>query len=362
MAGQNGRITLRDIAEELGVSIGTVDRALHDRPDVNPETKMKILEHIQKQNYKTNKIAKSLSLGSKKIKIGIISQSGDMFYWEQLINGAKSAESNLSDFGLEIVIREIGDDRKLQEILHYIDELSELKVNAIALLPINDTSLVDKVNQLHDIGIPVATLNDDIEGSARLFYVGPQISQTGRIAAELMGRFLCNNGRVITISHAGTSFEQRKRMESFSTTVNDRFTGIDIIGDITISYPSMKKNLHEHLIDSLESFDNVDGIYDISGGYLYEVANAVRAIRQLKGITLIGHEFWSGVQDYMYDGTISACISQDPYSQGFHVVKMLYEYLTEKKLPPFDRMYTRIDILMSENIKNHDQLVNPYYY
>ena len=44
-------ITAQKIAELAGVSRGTVDRALKNRPGVNPETKQKILDIAQKYNY-----------------------------------------------------------------------------------------------------------------------------------------------------------------------------------------------------------------------------------------------------------------------------------------------------------------------
>nr|MBQ4318343.1 helix-turn-helix domain-containing protein [Clostridia bacterium] len=37
-------ITVKDIAQICGVSLGTVDRALNDRPGINEETKRMILE------------------------------------------------------------------------------------------------------------------------------------------------------------------------------------------------------------------------------------------------------------------------------------------------------------------------------
>jgi Bacterial regulatory proteins, lacI family len=38
------RVTLFDIADALGISIGTVHRALHDRPGVNPITRTRVLQ------------------------------------------------------------------------------------------------------------------------------------------------------------------------------------------------------------------------------------------------------------------------------------------------------------------------------
>ena len=38
------RVTIKDIARMAGVSVTTVSRALNDAPEINPETRERILE------------------------------------------------------------------------------------------------------------------------------------------------------------------------------------------------------------------------------------------------------------------------------------------------------------------------------
>jgi LacI family transcriptional regulator len=53
--------TLLDIAKALGTSIGTVHRALHDNPDVNPMTKARVLQMARTLGYRPNLAARYLS-------------------------------------------------------------------------------------------------------------------------------------------------------------------------------------------------------------------------------------------------------------------------------------------------------------
>ena len=65
------RITLKHIANEFGVSIATVSKALKDSHDISVKTKEKIQEYARLHNYKPNSVA--LSLLQKKTKsIGLI--------------------------------------------------------------------------------------------------------------------------------------------------------------------------------------------------------------------------------------------------------------------------------------------------
>ena len=53
-------ITIKDIARECGVGVSTVSRALNDHPDINPETKEKILEVIRATGFVPNNSARYL--------------------------------------------------------------------------------------------------------------------------------------------------------------------------------------------------------------------------------------------------------------------------------------------------------------
>ena len=51
------------LARELGISTGTVSRALNDKPDVNPETRARVLETARKFGYVANQSARNLAKG-----------------------------------------------------------------------------------------------------------------------------------------------------------------------------------------------------------------------------------------------------------------------------------------------------------
>lgn len=52
--------TIKDIAKICGVGVSTVSRAINDHPDINPETKEKIMSAIQEYGYVPNNSARNL--------------------------------------------------------------------------------------------------------------------------------------------------------------------------------------------------------------------------------------------------------------------------------------------------------------
>ena len=58
---KRSKSTISDVAEAAGVTIGTVDRVLHERGEVSKKTKEKVLRAVRELGYKTNVYASMLA-------------------------------------------------------------------------------------------------------------------------------------------------------------------------------------------------------------------------------------------------------------------------------------------------------------
>ena len=56
-------IRLKDIAQELNISVVTVSKVLRKHPDIGPETRQKVLQRIKELNYRPNLAARALVTG-----------------------------------------------------------------------------------------------------------------------------------------------------------------------------------------------------------------------------------------------------------------------------------------------------------
>ena len=84
------RATIRDVARLAGVSVATVSRVVNDRPDVSPETREAVMQHVRALSFSTNRSARALSRG----KTGLVGFTtpfvmGD--YYSQILAGATEA-------------------------------------------------------------------------------------------------------------------------------------------------------------------------------------------------------------------------------------------------------------------------------
>lgn len=77
-------ITIKDIAKECGVGVSTVSRALNNHPDINPETKAKILAVMERSNFVPNNSARNLKRTDAKCIAVLVKGIANPFFNEMI--------------------------------------------------------------------------------------------------------------------------------------------------------------------------------------------------------------------------------------------------------------------------------------
>lgn len=90
---ENKAITIYDIAKEAGVSAATVSRVLTNSARVRPEKKKRVLELVEKYNFKPNALAKGLSDTRSKV-LGIMTADIRNPYYAELFVACEQAARN----------------------------------------------------------------------------------------------------------------------------------------------------------------------------------------------------------------------------------------------------------------------------
>ena len=94
------KVTLKQIAKELDVSISTVSKSLRDSPEISEDTRLKVQAFAKLYNYKPNNIA--LSLKNKKTKtIGIIIPEIGHHFFATVISGI---EQVANECGYNVIV------------------------------------------------------------------------------------------------------------------------------------------------------------------------------------------------------------------------------------------------------------------
>ena len=93
-------ITIKDIAQELCISVSTVSRALADDKNIRKETKEKVLEMARKLGYRPNPVATNLKFGHTNT-VGVIVPEMITPFASTVINGIQEV---LYAHGIKVII------------------------------------------------------------------------------------------------------------------------------------------------------------------------------------------------------------------------------------------------------------------
>ena len=100
--GEKVKYRISDIAAIAGVSSGTVDRILHNRGGVSPESRKKVEDVLQQINY-VCKIHSITPKNERQIRLLVIfPQHAPGEYWEQIETGIEKALSHFANTKLKI--------------------------------------------------------------------------------------------------------------------------------------------------------------------------------------------------------------------------------------------------------------------
>ena len=99
------RVTIKQVAEESGVSTQTVSRVLNDRPDVAPETRQRVREVITKLGYQPSQAARSLGRGLS-YSLGVVAYGIEFFGPSRALSGIEYQAAELGYSPLLYLVRE----------------------------------------------------------------------------------------------------------------------------------------------------------------------------------------------------------------------------------------------------------------
>ena len=339
--------TLKEIADLAGVSRGTVDRVLNHRGSVNPQTEKKILEIVQALDYKPNKAGIVLAAQKKNLKLGVVLLGLYTVFYDDILAGVRDKAAELEGYNCSVLLRQTEYD--LTQQLNAIDELVSEGINGLAISPYNDTAVRDKIDALYDQGIPVVTLNTDIENSKRLAYVGCHFYRSGETAGGLMhlmtGGVSGDGVHVGIISGSTNILCHTERIAGFRH-VTESYGGIRIVE--TVNTYDDETESYELTADMLRRHPEINALYFTAGG-VYGGCRAVMDSGRAAQITVITNDMVDTTREFLENGLIAATICQQPFVQGHKPLSILFTYLTTGELPAVENDYVNIDIRIREN-------------
>lgn len=339
-------VTQAQIARLAGVSRGTVDRVINNRGHVDPEVEARIKKIAEELGYERNRAGSMLVRTKRALRLGVVIQSIETPFMASILQEILNARSEMRKMGVELVVLH-QETICLQQQLDYLDELERQGVDGIALTPVEDEQIMEKIDALAANNIPVVTFNTDTPGSKRLCYVGQDNYLSGRACAGLMNMLLGGQGTVLMLSGHFSNLSHRRRIDGFQSEIHSRYPGISLLplergnDDRQLCYDCVHRILDAH--------ENINGIYLAANGQA-GVCDALREYDQQGKLRFICHDLFDDTVRGLRDGSIDFVVDQNAAQQAVRPLEILVNYLLTGERSKEEYILMPVDIRTSYNI------------
>jgi len=344
------RPTVANIAELAGVSRGTVDRALNNRPGVNPQVAETVRRIATELGYAPNRAAKALRFNHNPKRIGVVLPAGSGDFFGEIVRGIRRAEYDFHDMGIqtEISMIDCTDDIAVAQVL------AQLAGDGIAgvIVRAPDTPRVSSaIDALWSAGIPVLTINSDVRNCKRLCFVGQDLRKSGAVAAELMAKIVPRSGRVLAVTGNLQFQAHRDRIIGFQEGITRWRSELPVeVREGFESYEGTSQCIEAAHREAEREHTEIVGVY-MATGSVKACVDTLRRKAAERRPRVVTNDVIPAVRMGLLAGDIDFTVFQDPVHQGYAPVKILYEYLLTDEPPPSDWEQSPIRIMGATEIE-----------
>ena len=343
------KIRIKDIAERAGVSVGTVDRVLHNRPNVSKPAREKVEKALKEMNYQPNMYASALAYNKEYTFYLLLPKHESEAYWEEIEEGAKKCEDQRRDFHINLEIKFY--ERSNEESFHDASqEILEAKPSGVVVVPASLAVTRELTEQLHHLSIPFILLDSYMPDLRPLSFYGQDSFCSGFFAAKMLCMIAAGEKEVMLMRQTKDgqvmSKQQDNREVGFRHYMHDHFPQMQIntldlpLNGTRGEFAKMLENYFTEHPDTHHCITMTSKAH-IVGDYLLK--------SNRRDVQIMGYDMVEKNAKCRREGSISFLIAQHAFMQGYYCVDTLFRAIVlKKKVTPVN--YMPIELLMKENV------------
>jgi LacI family transcriptional regulator len=335
-------VGMRDIARRLGVSVGTVDRGLHDKPGIKPDTRARVLATAETLGYRPNLAARYLRC-RQRLQISVHLPERASFFWETLRDGLREAAAPFApSLGLEF---RTYDDARASESALRLRGLNRVS-SGLIIGPGDSATAALRLDDVRRRSIPAVYVGAD-GGDPRIPSVSVDHFSSGALAGELLGRFVPGGGQVAIVASAVATRAHAEHLRGFESSLS--MFGARLQLAAVVGRHVDERETHRRIQDMLRAYPRLKGLY-VSASECLPVLQTVREEGRLAALAVVTSELCPDLFDWLRQGIVAATIYQRPLTQAHVAFQLLYRYLQTRVPPTPHRQVVAPYAVMSSNL------------
>ena len=226
---ETGKIRIKDIAERAGVSVGTVDRVLHERPNVSPKALAKVKKALEEMDYKPNRFASALAYNKSYTFFMVLPKHESEAYWEEIEEGASTACDRLRDFSISVKIQYYNrfDTTTFSKTM---TDILKQEPDGVVIVPSQLDITRKYTDIMHDQQVPFILLDSYMPDLRPLAFFGQDSFSSGYFAARMLMIIASKEKEIMLMKQMRNgnvaSKQQENRETGFRHYMHDHFPNV----------------------------------------------------------------------------------------------------------------------------------------
>ena len=351
MKKASGKVTIKDISKELGISAVSVHRALRGKEGISDELRSKIIETANEMGYVENYAAASIKRKTQRVAVVLPKDKWEKkIYFDYLWLGINKGADELKGLNIEISPF-VCDNEEMQ--LEQLKEIAKMGSGEYGgVITISFTRAAEVLMQFQSMlarDMKVLVIDDHIEIPEGLISIPPREVQVGKVAAELAGLITSDKGRLLVSCGRTDSKIHEGRLESFCNYIKENKPGLTI--ELITGYTrnmDHRGELYKNACEALDKYSDICLMYALTSHDNRAFVEALEKQGKNKNVAIIGTDLNEETLEFLKQKKMSAVIDQNPYEKGYMAFKIMVDCLIKNISVP-DVIPCRIDIALENN-------------
>lgn len=344
-------IRIKDIAKLAGVSVGTVDRVIHKRGQVSKEAYDKVIEILDKTGYTPNLIARTLGSNKKYRIAAIVPNPEQDEYWQLSHDGVMQAREEWDSFGVIVEVHHF-DLYRPTSFAEVSAHAIQSKPDGILTAPVFYAEALKLFKLCKEANIPYVVFNNSIPEAQPITFIGQNLYQSGRVAAELL-QMNRNPAGTFAILHIYDNIQNSIHLSEKEKGFCDYFKELDhqkpsvISLDLNTTHePTLEKELKE-----IFAKKDLKGIL-VTTSKGASVVSSLLMKHGKNNIRLVAYDLLKENRGYLKKGIIDFLINQNSKMQASLGISQLANHLLfQKKIQP--TYLFPLEIISRQNLESY---------
>jgi LacI family transcriptional regulator len=319
-------VGIKDIARALGISTGTVDRALHAKPGINPMTRARVLRTAEALGYRPNLAARYLK-SKKTLKISVHLPREIALFWDSLREGIREAAAM---FEPTLLVDFRSYPRLGKGDVALFEQALNEGTNGLIIAPGDPAALKSLIRKASQRGIPVACVVTDAPETPRLTSVSADPFTVGAVAGELLTRFVPQGGPAAFFTGWLSMQDHADKLRGFQSSLEAAGGALKL--ETTVEAHDDEREAHKRAVNLLKAHPDLKAIY-VSTVNSLPVLRAVEELGRAGDLAIVTTDLFPELVSWIRAGTVVATVYQRPISQGRLALQALYQFLADGTCP-----------------------------